>query len=149
MSLAPAPVAGPGFAVIDFETTGLLPEYHHRAVEVAVVHVDPDGIVTGQWDTLINPRRDLGPQRIQGMSSKYIFGAPFFEEVASHLIEFLSGRVIIGHNASFDMRFLDADMDRLENCRRDPWASACSCCSPVGMWALVRSSRTGSTISAS
>lgn len=126
MSFAPSPVAGRGFAVIDFETTGLLPEYHHRAVEVAVVHLDPDGIVTGHWDTLINPRRDLGPQRIHGIAAKDILGAPIFEEVAAQLIELLSGRVIVAHNASFDLRFLDAELDRLDYWRGDPWVSACT-----------------------
>ena len=41
-------MAGPGFAVIDFETTGLFPSRHDRVVEVAVVHVDPTGEITGQ-----------------------------------------------------------------------------------------------------
>lgn len=126
MSSASLPVRGPGFAVIDFETTGLLPEYHHRAVEVAVVHVAPDGAVTGQWDTLINPRRDLGPQRIHGISAKDVLGAPIFEEVAAQLIELLSGRVIVAHNASFDLRFLDAELDRLGYWRGDPWVSLCT-----------------------
>lgn len=33
----------PGFAVIDFETTGLSPATHDRVIEVAVVHVDEHG----------------------------------------------------------------------------------------------------------
>ena len=43
-----APVPGPGFAVIDFETTGLFPGGHDRVVEAAVGHVDDRGAVTGQ-----------------------------------------------------------------------------------------------------
>ena len=39
---------GPGFAVIDFETTGLSPAKHDRVIEVAVVHVDENGRVEGQ-----------------------------------------------------------------------------------------------------
>jgi DNA polymerase III epsilon subunit-like protein len=39
---------GPGFAVIDLETTGLFPGGHDRIVELAVVHVDEHGLITGQ-----------------------------------------------------------------------------------------------------
>lgn len=35
------------FAVVDFETTGILPSYHHRVVEIGVTHVEDDGSVTG------------------------------------------------------------------------------------------------------
>ena len=34
-----------GYAVIDFETTGLSPQYHHRVIEIGIVHVAPDGII--------------------------------------------------------------------------------------------------------
>ncbi len=49
-----------GYAVVDLETTGIHPGRHERIVEVAVVHVSPRGVITGTWETLVNPRRDLG-----------------------------------------------------------------------------------------
>ncbi|MFX7785135.1 3'-5' exonuclease, partial [Acinetobacter baumannii] len=60
------------------------------------------------------------------IAAKDILGAPIFEEVAAQLIELLSGRVIVAHNASFDLRFLDAELDRLDYWRGDPWVSACT-----------------------
>ena len=51
-----------GYAVIDFQTTGLLPEHHHRVVELSVVHLDSAGRIEGSWETLIDPQRDLGSQ---------------------------------------------------------------------------------------
>lgn len=101
-----------GFATIDFETTGLYAETTDRAIEVAVVHSDPDGTITGQWETLINPRRDLGRQNIHGIAARDILGAPLFEQVAGQLVELLTGRVVVAHNASFDLRFLNAELDR-------------------------------------
>ena len=65
---------GPGFAVIDFETTGLSPAKHDRVIEVAVVHVDENGRVEGQWETLINPGRDLGRQDIHRIRASDITG---------------------------------------------------------------------------
>jgi DNA polymerase III epsilon subunit-like protein len=56
--------SGAGFAVLDFETTGLFPGGHDRMIEVAIVHVTPDGEIEGHWDTLVNPGRDLGKQAI-------------------------------------------------------------------------------------
>jgi len=102
-----------GFATIDFETTGLFPSKHDRAIEVAVVHSDPDGTITGRWETLINPGRDLGPQRIHAIRAADVRSAPTFADIAAELVELLSGRVVVAHNASFDQRFLLAELDRI------------------------------------
>ena len=102
-----------GFAIIDVETTGLFPGGTDRVVEVAVVHLDPDGTVTGRWDTLVNPQRDLGPQRIHRISGAEVMSAPIFAQIAPQLVELLSGRVLVAHNASFDSRFLIAELGRV------------------------------------
>jgi DNA polymerase-3 subunit epsilon len=102
---------GPGFAVIDFETTGLFPGGHDRVVEVAVVHADPHGTITGRWDTLVNPGRDLGPQSIHQIRAADVLDAPSFAQIAGQLVELLRGRVVVAHNASFDLRFLMAELD--------------------------------------
>jgi DNA polymerase III subunit epsilon len=102
---------GPGFAVIDFETTGLFPGGHDRVVEVAVVHADPHGTITGRWETLVNPGRDLGPQSIHQIRAADVLEAPTFAQVADQLVQLLRGRVVVAHNASFDLRFLTAELD--------------------------------------
>lgn len=104
----------PGFATIDFETTGLFPNGNDRAIEVAIVHSDPDGTITGRWDTLLNPGRDLGRQDIHRISAAEILGAPTFADIAPELIDYLDGRVLVAHNASFDTRFLLAELARAE-----------------------------------
>ena len=43
------------FAVIDFETTGLMPERNDRVIEAGVVLVDSEGKVEQEWTTLVNP----------------------------------------------------------------------------------------------
>lgn len=57
-----------GFGVIDFETTGFFPG-SHRIAEIAVVHVNSDGSVEECWRTLVNPQRDLGPQRFNASAN--------------------------------------------------------------------------------
>lgn len=100
------------FAVVDFETTGILPSYHHRVVEIGVTHVDDDGTITGRWETLINPERDLGPQDIHRIRALDILDAPTFSDIAAEFAELLQGRVFTAHNAAFDLRFLQAEFER-------------------------------------
>ncbi|MCE7481438.1 MULTISPECIES: exonuclease domain-containing protein [Microbacterium] len=100
------------FAVVDFETTGILPSYHHRVVEVGITHVEPDGTISGHWETLINPERDLGPQRIHGIKAAQVVQAPVFSDIAADFAALLQGRVFVAHNASFDLRFLNAEFER-------------------------------------
>ncbi|MBC7592189.1 MAG: DNA polymerase III subunit epsilon [Salinibacterium sp.] len=106
--------SGRGYAVIDFETTGLFSKSSHRVIEVAVVHVNEDGRITGRWDTLINPGRDLGRQDIHRIRAADVMQAPTFEQIAPQLIELISGRVLVAHNARFDTSFLLAELDRLD-----------------------------------
>jgi DNA polymerase-3 subunit epsilon len=104
---------GNAYAVVDVETTGLSPGHHHRVIEVAVVHVDESGRRTDEWCTLVNPRRDLGPQHVHGISAADARRAPDFAGVAGELAARLSGRVLVAHNLSFDLRFLRAEFARL------------------------------------
>ncbi|QGH69517.1 DNA polymerase III subunit epsilon [Pseudactinotalea sp. HY158] len=101
-----------GFAVIDFETTGVVPERTDRVIEVGVVLAAPSGRIEHEWTTLLNPRRDLGPTRIHGVRAADVVDAPDFGDVADHLVELLRGRTVVAHNASFDMRFLHAELAR-------------------------------------
>ncbi|MEU9742227.1 exonuclease domain-containing protein [Micromonospora chersina] len=101
------------YAVIDLETTGLRTSWHDRIVEVAVVHVDEQGRVTGEWCSLVNPDRDLGPQFIHGISAAEVRRAPRFEQVAGHLAGMLRGRVLVAHNLTFDGPFLHAEYQRV------------------------------------
>jgi DNA polymerase-3 subunit epsilon len=105
-------MSGPGFATIDFETTGLSANAD-RAIEVAVVHSDPDGTVTGRWDTLIDPGRGPGPTHVHRITAAHLRGAPRFGGVAPGLVGLISGRVLVAHNAGFDRRFLLAELGRL------------------------------------
>lgn len=99
------------FAVVDVETTGF--SNRDRVLEVAVVHADADGTVTGRWSTLINPQRDIPNTRIHGISGADLIGAPSFADIAGDLAEQLSGRIFVAHNAPFDTRLLGAEFARL------------------------------------
>lgn len=124
MTLIPAPASG--FATIDFETTGFYAEGTDRVIEVSVVHSDPDGTITGQWETLLNPGRDLGRQDIHGITAREILRAPGFGGITADLVDLLSRRVIVAHNAAFDMRFLNAELGRAPYWPGVPFVSVCT-----------------------
>ena len=102
----------PGYAVIDVETTGLRPARHDRVIEIGIVHLDPAGRITGEWATLVNPERDLGPQHIHGITAADIRHAPTFDQIAGDIADLLRGRVITAHNLQFDVRFIRYEFDR-------------------------------------
>jgi len=103
-------MGGPGFAVIEFETTGILAGDSDRVTELAVVHLSAEGRVQGQWSTLINPGQMVVTHRFRRpVASGH---APEFAEIAAELIDLLDGRVIVAHHAGFQLRFLFAELTR-------------------------------------
>ena len=98
-------------AVIDVETTGLSPRMD-RVVEVGVVLLDSHGEVEAEFETLVNPGRDVGPTGLHGISASDVVDAPAFADVAPHLRSLLAGRVVVAHNALFDLRFLAREFGR-------------------------------------
>lgn len=101
------------FAAVDFETTGLFPEYHHRVVEVAVVRCLPDGKITREFSTLVNPARDIGATHIHGITASEVAHAPSFEDIAGDVYDLLTDSILVAHNARFDIGFLNAEFTRL------------------------------------
>ena len=111
------------FAVVDLETTGLSPAKHHRVVEIGVVLVDGGGTVEYEWSTLVNPHRDLGPTSIHGVTGAMVAEAPTFADVAGDLSVLLDHRILVAHNARFDVGFLEAEWQRLDRA----WAFGALC----------------------
>lgn len=99
------------FAVVDVETTGGSPGRGHRITEIAVVEVR-DGVVGDDFQTLVNPGRSIPPRiaQLTGISNEMVLGAPFFEDIAPEVLNRLEGRVFVAHNASFDWRFVCAQL---------------------------------------
>jgi DNA polymerase III subunit epsilon len=99
--------------VLDFETTGLSPQYGDRAIEIGAVLVE-NGVVVDRFQKLMNPGFRITPfiESYTGITNEMLRGQPRCEEVMASFAEFISGRNIVAHNASFDRRFLDAELRR-------------------------------------
>lgn len=114
------------FAVIDFETTGFVPERADRVVEVGIVLTDDNGVIEDEWTTLVNPRRDVGASYIHGITAGDLLDAPEFADISGHVLDMLSGRTVVAHNATFDMRFLQCELQRANYAIVERPAALCS-----------------------
>ncbi len=94
------------YAVIDVETTGFSPAKHDRIIEIGIVRIDSSNNTILEYNTLINPNRDVGPSYIHGITAKDVLDAPCFQEVVGDVLSAIKGAVLVAHNASFDLRFL-------------------------------------------
>lgn len=104
-----------GFAVFDVETTGLFPNGHDRVAEIGIVLLDDELQIEETHTWLVNPERDLGPVHIHGLKASWMHAAPKFGEISDSIASLLANRVLVGHNVSFDKRFLFAEFVRLGN----------------------------------
>ena len=97
--------------VVDVETTGF--GSSDRVVEIAAVVLDPvTGETVDEYDTLVNPERDVGPTGVHGITASMVEAAPVFAEIAVDLGRQLNGNVLIGHNVAFDARMLGYEFQR-------------------------------------
>jgi DNA polymerase-3 subunit epsilon len=106
------PLVDVEFAVLDLETTGGSPA-DDRITEVGVVKVR-GGQVTGTFQTLVNPGRSIPPMivALTGISDGMVAGSEPIEVVLPCLLEFIGQAVIVAHNSAFDLRFLQANLER-------------------------------------
>lgn len=102
--------------VLDTETTGLDPLRGDRLVELGCVEIF-NRMPTGQtFHRYINPERDM-PQEafaIHGLSSEFLADKPLFAHVVDEFLEFIGDAPLIIHNASFDISFINAELERLK-----------------------------------
>lgn len=122
----PVTSPGSGYTVIDLETTGLAPGRHHRVLELGVVQVSPTGEIEDEWSTLLNPGRDIPNSHIHHITAGDVVAAPTFREILPRLSAAAEGRVLVAHNAPFDVGFLVAEMERAGCSPAEPLPSLCT-----------------------
>lgn len=102
----------PANTVLDFETTGLSPNMGDRAIEIGAVKL-VDGVVVDTFQALMNPgfRVSSFIEGYTGITNNMLRTAPNCETVMAEFAGFISGFNLVAHNASFDKRFLDAELE--------------------------------------
>ena len=100
------------YVVFDLETTGFSP-VSNRIIEIGAVKV-VNGVIKDRFSTFVNPQVPI-PFRIEeltGINDNMVLPARTIEEILPEFLEFVQDAVMVAHNASFDMSFIE------ENCRR-------------------------------
>ena len=102
------------FVVFDLETTGLKPTTE-EITEIAAVLVR-EGEIRDSFQTYVNPHKPIPPEitELTGISDETVADAPDLPEALDKFFAFLGDRVLVAHNAGFDLSFLKAACKRLE-----------------------------------
>jgi DNA polymerase-3 subunit epsilon len=99
--------------VLDTETTGLDPSTGDRIVEIGAVEL-LNHMPTGKtYHQYINPERDMPAEAfaVHGLSEKFLSDKPVFAKIAQEFLDFIQDSRLVIHNAAFDMKFLNAELD--------------------------------------
>jgi DNA polymerase III subunit epsilon len=97
------------YAVVDVETSGFHPP-QAEILEIAIVHLDDQGQITGSWDTLVRPEGGVGATHVHGIGPMMVRQAPTFMDIAHQVHALLAGRVVAAHNLPFDSKFLISEL---------------------------------------
>lgn len=115
---APAAPVGPHplsltYTVVDVETTGTSPARGHRVTEIAAVRVE-NGEIGDIFQTLVNPERPIPPfiTALTSINWEMVKDAPRFRDVCDELLARMEGAIFVAHNASFDWKFIAAEVER-------------------------------------
>ncbi len=98
---------------LDTETTGLSFKDGHKIVEIACIETE-DLIPTGKvFHKLINPKRNVPEEafKVHGFSEELLKDKETFDELADEFLDFIRNKNIIIHNASFDLGFLNGELN--------------------------------------
>jgi DNA polymerase-3 subunit epsilon len=109
--------------VLDFETTGLSPGMGDRAIEIGAVKL-VGGEAVERFQQLMNPGQRVSAfiEDYTGITNEMLSGAPPCGEVMRAFAEFIGGFNLVAHNASFDARFLGAELERVRRDQHGPFA---------------------------
>lgn len=100
------------YVVFDLETTGFSP-VKDKIIEIGAVKVE-QGKITDKFSTFVDPKVPIPFQitQLTSITDEMVMDAPDIETVLPEFLEFIKDAVLVAHNASFDVGFIE------QNCRR-------------------------------
>ncbi len=101
--------------VLDTETTGLEPAAGHRIVEIGAVEL-VNHIPSGRrFQRYLDPERDMpeDAERVHGLTRAFLAGHKRFADEVDAVLAFIGDAKLVMHNASFDLGFLNAELERI------------------------------------
>jgi DNA polymerase-3 subunit epsilon len=107
--------APPREIVLDTETTGFDPVSGDRLVEIGCLEL-VNHVATGRtFHVYINPERDMPEAafKVHGLSGEFLSDKPKFVDVAEQFVAFIADAPLVIHNAEFDMKFLNFELEKV------------------------------------
>lgn len=102
------------FCVIDLETTGGNPE-SEKIIEIGMVKIE-NRKITEERSFLVNPEKDIPEfvQKLTGIRKADVEHSPKIEEVIDEIVQFIGDTILVAHNTSFDVPFLNGVLKKLQ-----------------------------------
>lgn len=112
------------FTALDFESTGFKENF---AVSLALIRVEDKKIKFAKY-YLINPQAEIeySAYKVHNIGSKMVQNQPTFKEVWNEIQPYISGQILVGHNITYDIRCLKAEVKRY-GLLCLPFKSICTC----------------------
>lgn len=101
---------------LDTETTGLDHASGHRVIEIGCIELINRKFTGNHFHVYLNPDREVdeGAFRVHGISTQFLQDKPRFQDVLPEFIQFIDKSELIIHNATFDVGFLNAELNLLK-----------------------------------
>lgn len=98
---------------LDTETTGLSPDNGDRVIEIGCVELFNRKLTGNNKHFYLNPGRESHEEalRVHGITTEFLKDKPKFEAVADELLDYLQDAEIVIHNATFDVGFLNKELE--------------------------------------
>ncbi len=99
------------YVVFDLETTGFS-AIKDKIIEIGAVKV-VQGEIVDSFSTFVNPRRPIPFEitKLTSITDEMVMEYPDIETILPQFLEFVGDAVLVAHNASFDVGFIE------QNCR--------------------------------
>ena len=97
------------YTVFDCETTGLEPSAGDEIIQIGATRIVNGKLLRHEsFEQLVDPQRPISAASmpIHGIGPEMVAGQPTIEKVLPAFHAFAHDTVLVGHNAAFDMRFL-------------------------------------------
>jgi len=102
--------------IFDTETTGLSAKDGDRVIEIGAVELINQFPTGNTYHVFVNPQgREVHPDALEvhGLSNQFLSDKPTFADIFDEFFAFFSEGILVAHNASFDLGFLNAELKLL------------------------------------
>lgn len=100
--------------IFDTETTGFDPMTGDRLIEIGLVEMVEKNLTGDNYHVYVNPEREVPESafKIHGLSTEFLKDKPVFSDIMDAFLEYVGeDSVLVAHNAEFDMRFINWELE--------------------------------------